>query len=230
MFRPDSLRRYFVRGLLPALLLICAGRWTIAAAGDPPEKTYPRASDIEDPAAYPEFDDAPEGAPTASLSIVFDPISEERAKHVASGETFDFYVVAHDVQVALRAWEARIVVDPRIVVTDRQLDGLNLGKGNEIITALKPKNCKEGTPITLAHFRAMLRDPDASDAVLGLAPISKSSFDPPSPGYLICRPGSDLRVFDACDTCAVVNPVKVTPPAADRPEQLDSLLKPIRGR
>ena len=57
--------------------------------------------------------------------------------YVEPQQPFDFYVVAHDVQVALMAWEARIVVDPRLLVIERDFEGLNVGREDEIITALK---------------------------------------------------------------------------------------------
>jgi len=197
-----------------------------AAAED---QEYPEALDVEDNTVYPEFPDAPADAPTARLRIVFDTISEEKAKSIEPRVPFEFYIVAYDVQIALRGWEAKLVLDPRLLLLEHEFDGLNVGQGTEIITALTPKECKAGSPLTLARFKAMLPKEGLEDVILSLAPVGKSSFDPPSPGYLVCRPGSDLRVFDACDTCAVINPVHVQP-EEDEISPLDSVLKPVRGR
>lgn len=233
-----------------AVGLLCAGGLTfltVVGHAEPPGKAeeqlkeqeleqtdeqlegFPEALEVFDNSEYPEYKDSPPDAPTARLRIVFDPISEETAKHVKAREPFEFFIVAYDVQVALRAWEAALVVDPRILIIDRQLDGLNVGKGAEIATALIPKNCKSGSPLTLARYKAMLPKEGMNDLVLGLAPLKKSSFDPPSPGYLICRPGADLRVFDACDTCAVINPVSVKVPK-ESTTPLDAVLEPVKGR
>jgi hypothetical protein len=200
-----------------------------AESADSLQQEYPEALEVDDNTVFPEYPDASPDAPTARLRIVFDPISGEKAKHIRPLEPFEFFIVAHDVQVALRGWEAKLILDPRLLLLEREFDGLNVGQGTEIVTALTPKECKSGTPVTLARFKAMLREDGLNDLVLGLAPVTKSSFDPPSPGYLVCRPGSDLRAFDACDTCAVVNPLKVKP-ESDSTSPLDAILEPIRGR
>lgn len=193
------------------------------------EQEYPEALEVEDRSVYPEFPDPPEDLPEARLRIVFDLVSHAQEIHAEPGTPFEFHVVAHDVYVAVQAWEARVVVDPRLVVLEREVDGLNLGQGDEIITALELKNCKAGEVIPLARYEAMVPEEGMDDLVLGLAPVSKSTFDPPTPGYLVCRPGSELRTFDACDTCAVVNPVAVEP-ERDGSSPLDEVLEPIRGR
>jgi hypothetical protein len=198
-------------------------------AADSTQQEYPEALEVDDNSVYPEYPDAAPDAPTARLRLVFDPISGETAKHVRPLEPFEFFIVAHDVQVALRGWEARVVLDPRLLLLEKEFGGLNVGQGTEIVTALKPNECKSGTPITLARFKAMLREDGLNDLVLGLAPVTKSSFDPPSPGYLVCRPESVLRAFDACDTCAVVNPMRVKP-ESDSTSPIDAILEPIRGR
>lgn len=216
------------------LFLLASTLGTAAAVTEPDpaegeDGEYPEALEVRDDTVYPEFPDAPADAPEARLRVVFDLVSMSTEIHAEARTPFDFYVVAHDVQVALRAWEAHVVVDPRLLVIEREFDGLNVGRDNEIITALKPRNCKVGTPITLARFRAMVPEEGLTDLVIGLGPIGRSSFDPPTPGYLICRPGSDLRTFAACDTCAVVNPASVRP-ETDEESPLSDILQPIRGR
>ncbi len=215
-------------GALVSCVGVAAGQDQKSQEGDH-EPAYPPALEVRDDTIYPEFPDSPPDAPTPRLRIVFDLVSGATERHVEPEEPFEFFVVAHDVQVALRAWEAKIVLDPRILVVERVFDGMNVGRDDEIVTALKPQDCKWGTPITLVRFKAILPPGESNDLVLGLAPIDKSSFDPPSPGYLVCRPEPDLRAFDACDTCAVINPQHVRPPS-DRPSSLDAILRPVKGR
>lgn len=199
--------RHVVIVLLAAL--VAAPAW----AEDPP-----RAFQGQDDTVFPEFPDAPADAPTARLRIVFDTVS--RAQEIAAQPNvpFDAYVVAHDVQIALRGWEATLLIDERLTVISQELTAdVNVGQSPEIFAALKPKNCKSGETIVLAHLRLLLREP-ATDVTLGLAPTSRPSavtvetdLEGPTPVYLVCRPEADVRPFDHCTTCAVVNPEQVHP-------------------
>jgi hypothetical protein len=212
-----------------ALVLALAPLPTGATEPDQDEQEPPRALDVDDDTVFPEFPDAPPDAPEARLRIYFDLASREQMLAPDVHEPFVFHVVAHDVQIALRGWEARVVVDPRIKVLERDVEGLNVGRGDEFLVGLKPKNCKSGETMILATYRCMLAEEGLQDLVIGLAPTQRSSFDPPRAGYLVCRPGADLRTFDHCDTCAVVNPVQVRPSAEDQ-GPLQDLLEPLRGR
>lgn len=209
--------------------------WPAAgAAGDEPE----HATDIDDATVYPEFPDAPADAPMARLRLVFDLVSGDQVLRAEPNHPFEVYVVAHDVQVALRAWEARLVLDPRLLLLNKDIDAeLDLGKGPEVRAALKPRDCKSGTPLVLGHFTLMYTEVGAEDMVLGLAPADPASRptgaaegDPPTPVYLVCRPGKDLRPFDACEVCAVVNPATVEPERDAPASPLDAVLRPVKGR
>lgn len=198
----------------------------------------PRATEVQDDSVYPEFADSAEDAPTARLRLVLDLVSGATAMPVAANVPFEVHVVAHDVQVALRGWEARLVHDPRLVFLDKKLDAdIDIGKGTEVRAAYKPRNCKTGTPIVLGTFRFMLTEEGAQDLVLGLAPADPASVpsvetevDLPAPIYLVCRPGADLRPFDACETCVVINPAQIAPESDAPPSPLDSILAPVKGR
>jgi len=218
---------------LPWSLLAVGLAWpTVSLEASPNEagiEDPPRALDVDDDTVYPEFPDAPPDAPEARLRVYFDLASREQMLSVPVNQPFEFYVVAHDVQIALRGWEARVIVDSRIKVLEREVEGLNVGKGDEFLVGLKPKNCKSGETFVLARYRCLLTEEGLQDLVIGLSPTGRSSFDPPRTGYLVCRPGADLRAFDHCDTCAVVNPVNVRPPS-DEDDPLQELLKPLRGR
>ena len=219
--------------LLPTLAGSVAAASQQQATEDPPRAFQGRDDDV-----YPEFPDAPPDAPRARLEIVFDEISGSRELAVEPMQPFEAFVVAHDVQIALRGWEATLEIDPRLRLLEKEvLADLDIGQGNEVSAALKPRNCLSGTPITLARLKLMVTEPGQSDLVLGLGPIARPSVpegvdgEGPTPVYLVCRPGADLRPFDYCEICAVVNPREVRPEVPeDEADPLGDLLRPARGR
>jgi len=148
------------------------------------------------------------------------------------------YVIAHDVQVALRGWEARLQIDERLTVVESQLLAeVNVGQWPDVYAAVKPADCQAGATIVLAQMKMMLTE-SATDVVLGLAPASRSSaptveteLEPPTPVYLVCRPGKDIRPFDYCETCAVVNPLEIEAERDDdAASDASSLFDPVSGR
>jgi hypothetical protein len=216
-----------------------ASTFAIAAEPDSSEVEYPPAFQGQPENEYREYPDPEPGAPEARLRVVFDLVSGSQELAVEPGQPFDVYVVAHDVQIALRAWEATLVIDPRLSVLERKIPAeINVGQGNEVIAALKPRDCLSGTPIVLASLKLVILDEGLTDLVIGLGPIASPSIpsvpteiEGPMPVYLTCRPGADLRPFDFCKICAVVNPRNVRPERdVPRPEPLRDLLEPIRGR
>ena len=198
----------------------------------------PRAFQGQDDTVYPEFADAPADAPTARLRIVFDLVSRSQEIAAEPNVPFDAYVLAHDVQIALRGWEAKLLIDERLTVLSKQLlADVNVGQGDEVFAALKPRNCESGETIVLAELKLMLTEP-ATDLTLGLAPTDRpsqptvaSDVEGPTPVYLVCRPETDVRPFDYCSTCAVVNPRRLAPErdATTKPAATD-LFKLDRGR
>lgn len=199
-------------GLAVALSAI-VGSATSVRAEDPP-----RAFQGIDNTVFPEYPDAPPDAPTARLRIVFDPVSRSQEIAVEPNVPFEAYIVAYDVQIALRGWEAKLLIDERLTVLETEiLADVNVGQGPEVYAALKPQNCESGEEIVVGRMRLMLTEP-ATDLTLGLAPTSKpsattapSEFDGPTPVYLVCRPEADVRPFASCEICAVVNPRQVEP-------------------
>ena len=226
MFRAMSPRWALISAVALSSLILASGVPAQESKDEGPQL------DIKDPTVYPEFPDAPEDAPTARLRVVFDQVSRSTALSVEPHVPFDFWILAHDVQIALRAWEGRLVTDPRLIILERDVEGLNLGRGDEMRSAFKPVECKSGPSIVLARFRAMVTEPGLTDLVIGLGPVqTRASLDPPVACYLICRPGKDLRPFDTCETCAVVNPVAVQPEVDAQDESpLRDILAPVRGR
>jgi len=219
------------RVLLSFLLLVLLA--PVARAEDPP-----RAFQGQDDTIYPEFPDADPDAPIARLRIVFDQVSQTQEIAAEPNVPFEAYVLAHDVQIALAGWETKLLIDERLTVLNRELVAeINVGKGNEVYAAVKPKDCKSGKTILLAKLTLMLTEP-ATDVTLGLAPASKptattakSPFDGPTPVYLVCRKEPDVRPFDYCTTCAVVNPRSVEPERdADAKPSATDLFKLDRGR
>jgi hypothetical protein len=202
------------------------------------EEDPPRAFQGLDTSEFPEYPDAPPGAPDARLRIVFDLVSRGQEIAAEPNQPFDVYLIAHDVQVALRGWEARVQIDERLTVVESQiLADVNVGQWPEVYAAVKPEDCQSGETIVLAQMKMMLTEP-ATDVVLGLAPTSRPSaptvetdLEPPTPVYLVCRPGKDVRPFDYCETCAVVNPREVEPERDEdsRPDA-ESLFDPVSGR
>ncbi len=207
-------------------------------AQDEPE-SVPRAFQGQDDSVYPEFPAPAADAPTARLRMVFDLVSGAQELSVQPLQPFEVYVVAHDVQIAVRGWEAALVIDPRIRVLERDIPAeVNMGKGNEVFAALKPSDCLSGNPVVLARLQLMAMEEGLTDLVLGLAPYSRPStptvptdMEGPMPVYLTCIPEVDIRPFDFCHTCAVVNPVSVRPERDEKAQDpVRELLKPQRSR
>lgn len=194
-------------------LLLVAASVSGVRAEDPP-----RAFQGLDDSVFPEYPDAPPDAPTARLRIVFDPVSRSQEIAAEPKVPFEAYVVAYDVQIALRGWEAKLLLDERLTVLETDiLADVNVGQGREVYAALKPQNCETGEEIVVARMRLMLTEP-ATDVTLGLAPTGRpseptvaSDVEGPTPVYLVCRPEPDVRPFDSCEVCAVVNPRQVRP-------------------
>ena len=199
----------------------------------------PRAFQGQDDSVYPVFPAPAPDAPTARLRMVFDLVSGAQELSVEPLQPFDVYVVAHDVQIAVRGWEATLVIDPRLQVIERDVPAeFDMGQGNEVSAALKPRDCLSGNPVVLARLRLMLLEDGHTDLVLGLAPVARpseptvaSDLEGPTPMYLTCVPETDLRPFDYCRSCAVVNPVGVRPERDESPkDRLREVLAPVRGR
>lgn len=211
----------------------------VAAQTDSLEIEYPPAFQGQLDNVFPEFPDPAPDAPTARLRLVFDLVSGAQELAVEAKQPFDVYIVAHDVQIAVLAWEASLIIDPRLHVLEREIvSALEIGQRNEVIATLKPRDCLSGTPIILGRLKLMFLEEGLTDLTLGLGPIARPSIptvptdiEGPMPVYQTCRPGGDLRPFDFCRTCVVVNPRNVRPELDQtRPQPLRDLLEPIRGR
>jgi len=125
------------------------------------------------------------------------------------------------------AWEVKLDVDPRIKVIEKNFDGINVGAWPNFYVATKPERCIEGKVAVLAHFKGILLEEGATDLRLNLHPTDRSSFDPPRPGYQLCRMPHELRPYFACEECAVVNPREIK--IKDKPN-LKDMLTPAKGR
>ena len=170
---------------------------------------------------WPEFADPPEGAPTARVGFVFDPVLRTREAAITVGEPVEVLLVAWDVQVALHAWELNISIDPRLTVIQRDLEcdlHLDLEDG-DLLAMLRPEHCKASSEIVLARYQLLLTDAeDSADLVLGIGPTAKpsritveSDVPWPSPVYQVCRRGKDVRPFLFSEVSAVLNPEQVHP-------------------
>ncbi len=219
-----------------ALILLLALPATAQETGA--DEDPPRAFQGQESTRFPDYPDAPPGAPDARLRIVFDLVSRDQEIAAEPNEPFDVYVIAHDVQVALRGWEARLQIDERLTVVESQLLAeVNVGQWPDVYAAVKPADCQAGATIVLAQMKMMLTE-SATDVVLGLAPASRPSaptveteLEPPTPVYLVCRPGKDIRPFDYCETCAVVNPLEIEAERDDdAASDASSLFDPVSGR
>lgn len=227
----------FSRFTLSTLVTLLCFPATTHAQDD--TEPVPRAFQGQDDNVYPEFPAPAADAPPARLRMVFDLVSGVQELSVQPLQPFEVYVVAHDVQIAVRGWEATLVIDPRIRVLERDIPAeLDLGKGNEVFCVLKPRDCLSGNPIVLARLKLMVMEEGLTDLVLGLGPYSRpsaptvpSEIEGPMPVYLTCIPEVDIRPFDFCRTCAVVNPVSVRPERDATPKDpVHELLKPRRAR
>ncbi len=186
----------------------------------------------EDPDRFPDFPDPDPTAPPARLRVYFDQMQSAATRFVEPLEPFEFYLVAEWSQVGVRGWEANVAIDPRISILEKEFIGINVGTGADWYVGIKPEECMAGPVIQLVRYKAMLTEPNLTDLVISVGPTTKkSSFKPPAPGYLVCRPRPDnvLLEYHGCQPCAVVNPVETWPVDA-RPNPLSDVLKPIRGR
>jgi len=218
---PHTFRALLSVGLVLALT-VGSGPARAQEAEDPP-----RAFDFDDSHEYPEFPEPPADLPRERMEIVFDLVSRSRTLAVEPHVPFEFLVVAHHSRVAVRGWEASVQIDPRITVVGREVQGLDVMPApDDYMIGIKPADCLYGDTIVLVKYTAMVVEPGLTDLTLGLAPISRSSFEPPSPGYLVCTPDHDLRDYEWCELCAVVNPVQKRPEGEERPSFLD----PVKGK
>lgn len=145
----------------------------------------------------------------ARLAIYFDLISRSRSLAIKPGERVKFSVVAESSAGGIKAWEARVVLGEGITVIDRQADGLNVGGSLDEWRVGLGKQCKQEQEIVLATYTVTVAPNAGHDLVLGLAPVSNASLDPPAPCYLACEGLHDLRAFAYADTAAVINPERV---------------------
>ncbi|RKZ06245.1 hypothetical protein DRQ32_11415, partial [bacterium] len=154
----------------------------------------------QQPTRWPEFEDAPEGAPDARIAFVFDPVSQRREAAIEVGVPVEVFLVAWDVQVALMAWEARLEFDERLILVAEEYHAdLHFKHEGDTRATLKAENCVAAPQIILARFELLLMGPDAEsaqDLVLGIAPASVPSKvtaatpqSAPVPVYQVCRPG-----------------------------------------
>jgi len=211
-------------------VLICSLALSVAAvagalAQEPTQP--PKRPAIYDTYDFPQYPDPDPYGPPATMAIYFDLVRRTRSCHVEPNTPFQFFVVAHDSQVAVRGWEAKIVIDPRIKIISKKFTGFNVGQGDNWFVGLRPEECLAGQTVVLVEFTAMVVEDSLSDLVLGLGPTDRSSFNPPSPGYLLCRPDDQLLTYAACDTCAVVNPVHIQ--LHDK-SMIQDILEPAKGR
>ena len=193
-----------------------------AASDEPPE-----VLDIDDPTIYPEVAGPAEDRPPAEMFFCFDLVQRQREIAVEPNTPFDIYLLATNSRWGVRGWEAKLVIDPRIKILEADYEGVNVGQENNWFVGILPRKCKLGDTAQLARFSAMVIDPDARDLVLGIAPTDRSSYDPPAPGYLVCKPTSQLLTYAASDTSAVVNPVAIDLQGEDTPR---GLFEPARGK
>lgn len=219
---------WWSRGVASAMLLLVFGVGVVAAQ-EPPAEERPEILDIDDGTEYPEVPAPAEDLPPARMEICFDLVSRARTLGVEANEPFTIYVLAHNSRWGVRGWEAKLKFDARIKILDAEFEGINAGQGADWFVGIVPAKCFLGSTAILARFEAVVVDPDATDLVLALAPTDRSSFDPPSPGYLVCKPTNELFPYVACDTCAVVNPLKVQPDADEDPVA-PGLFEPVRGK
>ena len=212
-----------------ALLLLILTLGAVPATAQDTPQDAPRAYDFDDSHVYREFPEQPAELPRERVEIVFDLVGRTRVIGVKPKVPFDFFVVAHHSRVAVRGWELSVEIDPRITVLSRELEGLDVLPGeDDYMIGIKPKDCLFGDTITLVKYTAMVMEEGQNDLTLRLGPASRSSFEPASPGYLVCTPANDLRDYATCDLCAVVNPVKVQPEGFE--EERPSFLSPARGK
>lgn len=210
-----------------ALLLVALG--SVPGLAQEAEPDPPRAYDFDTSHEYPEFPPQPADLPRERMEIVFDLVGRSRTLAVEPRIPFEFYVLAHHSRVAVRGWEASVEVDPRITVLEREVAGLDVMPApDDYMIGIKPADCLFGDTIVLVKYTAILMEDGLTDLTLGLAPISRSSFEPPSPGYLVCTPDHDLRDYDSCGLCAVVNPVRLKPEGLE--EERPSFLAPVKGK
>lgn len=180
--------------------------------------------------ALAEVDQAKPPAPPPSLDIVFDTVSDERAISAELNVPFEFSVVARHADGGIAGWEAHVIVDKRLAVLERKVEGLNMAPGEDNWQVGLGETCHEGDEIVLARYKAIMWVKDATDMVLGLTAIPRSSFNPASPGYLTCVRQGDIRPLSTSDTLAVVNPLKVKPMASGEQPGVALPFTPARDR
>jgi hypothetical protein len=220
--------------------LAMPGQALAAPAGEPPASTTPQdphaghahaaSGTPPDPPAAGTAEPAPAQGPPPTLDIVFDTVSDERAISAELNVPFEFSVVARHAQGGIAGWEAHVIVDKRLAVLERKVPGLNMAPGEDNWQVGLGENCQEGDEVVLARYKAIMWVEGATDMVLGLSAIPRSSFNPASPGYLTCLRQGDIRTMSAADTLAVVNPLRVKPMASGEKPGASLPFTPARDR
>jgi len=212
-----------------ALMILFLASPTLAGDDPAPAPKSPEGG-------WPEFEDAAADAPTARIGFVFDPVSRSREASITVGEPVEVLLMAWDIQVALKVWEARLEFDPRLTVAATEyICDLHMEDEGDIRAMLKSKNCKSSAEIILARFTLILLE-DASDLVLRIGPAklptvvtAETDAPTPAPVYQICRQEKDVRPFLFAPINAVLNPASVHPDPVES-EAPGFSPKPIRGR
>lgn len=93
-----------------------------------------------------------------------------------------------------------------------------MGSGGEVYQVGLGNRCLADQELLLISYTARLTA-EASDLVIGIAPLSEGSFDPPAPGYLSCDAKGLLLPFDIPAQAAVLNPEKIQIPDDDLGEK-----------
>lgn len=168
---------------------------------------------------WPELPDSPPDAPMARIGFAFDPVSDTNEAAAALKTPVDVYVMAWDVQVGLYCWEAHLTFDPRLTILETEyMADLHLDKDGDVRAMIQPEDCAGSGRTVLARFKVVLLEEEATDLVFGIGPCAQPSRingatddTEPTPVYLVCRPGKDVRPFQYSAVSAVLNPVSVHP-------------------
>jgi hypothetical protein len=143
------------------------------------------------------------------LALWFDPLQKTVSRSAEAGEAVPVRLVAVGAEGGIHAWEARLLLDPRLELMGTELvEGIDLGAGDEVFRVGLGRNCRIGQEVILATITVRV-PPEADDLVLGLVGCDPGTFHPPAPGYLTCLSIDDKRTFQTADTLAVINPVSV---------------------
>lgn len=180
------------------------------------------------PAPVPAQGDPAAGTDGPSLHLYFDRTQRTREEAATVGQPVAFSVVARGVAEGVRGFEFLLQLDPRLRLVEREHLGINVAQADGFLVGIPPEECLRGPELELLSGQVVLVEEGATDLVLGLSPLERSSFDPPAPGYLFCDE-DELRAFSWPDTAAVLNPATVRLPA-DAPAAVRQLLEMPKGR